>query len=143
MRAAPAKTPARALPTGYQGARPPTAAGAAPTMTDDVAPADGASTPSGRLRDLLAECIDRVATDGMAGAEAVLAANPGHATALRERLLKLQRTGLLPQQEPAAPAIPERLGEFRLLRRIGSGGMGVVFLAVQESLGREVALKLV
>src|SRR5262249_15856213 len=38
---------------------------------------------------------------------------------------------------------PESLGEFRLIRRIGGGGMGVVYLARQESLGREVALKLI
>jgi serine/threonine protein kinase/WD40 repeat protein len=39
-------------------------------------------------------------------------------------------------------ADPERVGEFRVLRRVGVGGMGVVYEAVQESLGRHVALKL-
>src|SRR5262249_111227 len=37
--------------------------------------------------------------------------------------------------------VPERLGEYRILRKGSGGGMGVVFEAVQESLGRHVALK--
>jgi hypothetical protein len=43
----------------------------------------------------------------------------------------------------ATPAVREHIGEYRLLRRLGQGGMGVVYEGQHESTGRRVAVKLV
>ena len=42
---------------------------------------------------------------------------------------------------PLPGNMPDHLGEYQLLREIGRGGMGVVYQALQETLGRRVAIK--
>lgn len=104
------------------------------------------SPPSGAtetVQRLVAECLDRIESQGPSAAEPFLELHPEHAAAVRARLERLRDAGLLEGPKSAEERFPERLGPFRLIERIGGGGMGAVYLAEQEPLGRRVALKLV
>ena len=93
---------------------------------------------------LLLDLLESGEEDPQAALEVLCRAHPDQAETLRRRWELLADLGLLESRSRPEPArVPERLGEYRILRRLGQGGMGVVYLAHQASLDREVALKLV
>ncbi len=90
----------------------------------------------------LAAALDRYLGEMQAGRKpdraAFLAAHPAVAVQLDQCLAGIEFIHLA-----TAPTTdqPQLLGDFRILKEIGRGGMGVVYEAEQRSLGRRVALK--
>jgi hypothetical protein len=101
---------------------------------------------------LAAELLEELAAKLQAGEpldlEACIQKHPEYAERLRrllptvQVLAELGRSGASVQPSVANDGLtPGILGDFRIVREIGCGGMGVVYEAEQISLGRRVALK--
>jgi outer membrane protein assembly factor BamB len=90
----------------------------------------------------LVRVLDQFLTDLQAGRapdrQQLLAAHPELADQLEQCLAGI---AFIHQAAQPASGTPAQLGDFRIMREVGRGGMGVVYEAEQLSLKRKVALK--
>ncbi len=91
-----------------------------------------------RIAEILSSCSDRINSGQAVDMPALLAANKD---LLPELQLALETIGLA-QAPPPEGLDREALGNHRIVREIGRGGMGIVYEAIDLSLNRRVALKM-
>jgi serine/threonine-protein kinase len=116
----------------------------------------GASLTTGRadpvLDALVEELTNRLQAGEVVDVDDYARKYPDHVETLRRVLPTLEVLVALGQSTtphggtevapgPAKAGALDVLGDFRIVREVGRGGMGVVYEAVQVSLGRRVALK--
>lgn len=100
----------------------------------------GRSAADNPVEELVFQALELLESEGPEGLERLCARHPEHASELRQRVEALARAGLVGDTQEQ---LPESIGEFAILSSLGQGGMGVVYLARQQSLQRTVALKLI
>jgi serine/threonine protein kinase len=97
--------------------------------------------PPARERLLAAECAGEPSL--RAEVEDLLAADRDAPAVLDSDVLALGLAGTDFDLDQDETEIPRSIGRYRILRRIGEGGMGTVYEAEQESPKRRVALKVI
>ena len=101
------------------------------------------------IESIASELVDSIRVGQNASIDPIVDANPEHESELRGLLPVIERLERARKQQTDRPnglaslgtSRPDRLGDFKLVRQIGRGGMGVVFEAKQQSLDRIVAIK--
>jgi hypothetical protein len=108
------------------------------------------------LENLIEECTNRLQAGEPIDVEELTRRHPGYADRIRrllpslEMLAEVGRTSLrpptvdFPTTVPLNPSQsgPFELGDYHVCQIIGRGGMGIVYEAIQISLNRRVALKI-
>ncbi|HKB00830.1 MAG TPA: protein kinase [Gemmataceae bacterium] len=110
---------------------------------------DSEST-SGIVLFLAEEFLDRYRRGERPPLKEYIDRHPDLETEIREvfpAMARMEKIALANETVASGPEVPRgtlpfaQLGEYRLIREVGRGGMGVVYEAEQASLGRRVALK--
>lgn len=117
-------------------------------MNSDNAPSDDADTYAS-VDVLASDFIARYRTGDRPTVEEYASRHPELGETIRSIFplaLSVEKVKVDQQAEQDGSAtlagrVIERLGDFRIVREIGRGGMGIVYEAMQESLGRTVAIK--